>query len=78
MMYFGGISIWKEFFENRFSNKYSKFDFYKDIIHILYAVRNESFHFTTANVIEDKWNTKLISDIFNNRKFKKKEPKVYE
>ncbi len=66
MMYFGGISIWKEFFENRFNNKYSKFDFYKDIIHILYAVRNESFHFTTANVIEDKWNTKLISDIFNN------------
>ena len=65
LQYFGGQSLWRDFsFEKEFSDGYDYTYFLNDLKDIIYSMRNDSFHYTTENHNEGRWNMNLIKSMF--------------
>lgn len=65
LQFFGGASSWSSFdFHSWFNESYTELDFLRDLQRIVFALRNESFHFDTKNINPGTWNQKLISSMF--------------
>ena len=68
LQFFGGISNWdiniiKESYAGKNADNYAV-AFLNDIKDIIYSMRNESFHFTTASINKGSWNKVLIAKMF--------------
>lgn len=72
LQFFGGASTWKDFpFEQyyrlcseREGTVYDDLSLLKDLQQIIYAIRNESFHFDTRKKDPGGWNQELIAGMF--------------
>ena len=65
LQFFGGKSVWDDFnFAPEWSDDKAELNLLYDLKDILYAMRNENFHFSTANINDGSWNTGLIADMF--------------
>ena len=69
--FFGGISNWGEQVKNiertynvQEGKSPSHVKFLNDLKKLIFALRNESFHFTTASVNKGDWNKKVIVALF--------------
>lgn len=66
LQFFGGRSQWDA---GMFENVYGTGDdgtvkLLTDLKNCIYSLRNRSFHFVTANLGEDKWNSSLVGRMF--------------
>ena len=69
LQFFGGESMWGDFcFEDYYrkpnKNQYDDLDFLDDLKTIIFAMRNESFHFETRRENKGTWNQNLITAMF--------------
>lgn len=64
LQFFGGASTWDM---NMFTSEYgdgADVSLLYDLKSMIYALRNESFHFTTANINQGTWNRNVIMQMF--------------
>lgn len=72
LQFFGGESTWQDFsfekyyqeYSNANSTQYDDLSLLADLQQIVYAARNESFHFDTRRRNPGNWNQSLISAMF--------------
>ncbi len=65
LQFFGGKSAWKSFdFDIETENKETVLKLLCDLKDILYAMRNENFHFSTTNINEGTWQKDLVGRMF--------------
>lgn len=66
LQFFGGISSWET---GLFSRAYEDKEdyatcFLDDLRKVIFALRNESFHFVTVSIDQDNWNKELVAKMF--------------
>ena len=63
MQFFGGLSNWKDFDFSKFQGTEGEVRLIMEFKKILYAIRNESFHFTTSKR-DDDWDGTFVTGLF--------------
>ena len=72
LQFFGGASTWKDFsfeqyyksFTDKTGTAYDDLSLLADLQQIIYAIRNENFHFDTRKKNPGSWNQELITGMF--------------
>lgn len=68
LQFFGGISSWEtglfsEAYKDKKDYDYTIY-FLDDLRRVIFALRNESFHFVTASINQGGWNKELVAKMF--------------